>query len=104
VDSVAKKGVQVPLLITPEGVIISGHRRRQAAVIARLKEVPVIVRNDLTDPLDIEWVLIETNRQREKTAEVLAREAQKLFAIEEERAKKRQSATQAKPGDGKVGR
>lgn len=89
VASIKKEGVLTPLTVTAKNVIISGHRRKQAAVIADLKEVPCIVRDDLTDPLDIKEAVIEANRQREKTAEQRAREFSMLEEIEAERAKKR---------------
>ena len=64
--SVATHGILVPLTIDQDGSILSGHRRWQAARAAGLDRVPVIVR-DVADPLEAEHVLIESNRQREKT-------------------------------------
>lgn len=98
VASVRTHGVLVPLTITADGTVISGHSRRQAAITAGLETVPCIV-SPLTDPDEIERALIESNRQREKTNEQRAREAAHLLAIEERLAAKRQKATQAKPGD-----
>ena len=87
-----KHGIDTPLLITPDGTVISGHRRRQAAIRWKHKTVPVVVRRDLVDPLDIEWTLINSNRQREKTNEQKAREVERLLEIERERAAKREAA------------
>lgn len=98
VRSVAQHGVLVPLTITADGTVISGHSRRQAAIVAHVELVPCVV-SPLTDPDEIEQSLIESNRQREKTNEQRAREAAHLFAIEERLAAKRQKATQAKPGE-----
>ena len=102
VASIKNLGVLVPLTVLPDGTVISGHRRMQAARIAKLKTVPVIVRTDLTDPDEIERALIESNRQREKSNETKAREAQRLLAIEQRAAEKRQQATQAAKGE-KIG-
>jgi ParB family transcriptional regulator, chromosome partitioning protein len=44
IGSITLFGVLDPLLITPEGVVLSGHRRLDAAVCAGLEEVEVIVR------------------------------------------------------------
>lgn len=98
VASVRVLGVLVPLTITADGTVISGHSRRQAAIIAGLETVPCIV-SPLTDPDEIERALIESNRQREKSNEQRAREAARLLAIEERLAARRQKATQAKPGE-----
>lgn len=98
VASVRQHGVLVPITITADGTVISGHSRRQAAIIAGQRTVPCIV-SPLTDEDEIERALIEANRQREKTTEQKAREAAHLFAIEERLAAKRQAATLAKTGD-----
>lgn len=98
VRSVAQHGVLVPLTITADGTVISGHSRRQAAIMAHVELVPCVV-SPLTDPDEIEQALIESNRQREKTNEQRAREAARLFAIEERLAAKRQKVTQAKAGE-----
>ena len=92
VASVRTHGVLNPLLITADGVIISGHRRWDAARIAGLATVPVVV-SPLTDDLDILAAMIESNRQRQRTNEQLAREAKELLDIETERAKRRQATS-----------
>lgn len=99
-QSIQEKGIIQPLLITTNGIIISGHRRWEAARKIGLKEVPVIV-SDLTDDLDIIEALIITNKdQRERTNEQMAREYQELKAVESERARRRQLATLNNVGDG----
>lgn len=73
IASVRARGVLTPLLISPSGIIISGHRRRNAAIAAGLAVVPVVVFGS-DDPLDVEEALIESNRQRQKTNEQIGRE------------------------------
>ena len=41
--SIKEHGVQEPLLVSTDGYVISGHRRRVAAILAGLTEVPVRV-------------------------------------------------------------
>lgn len=94
IADVKKLGILQQLLITVDDVVISGHTRKDAARIAGIKEVPVSVLRDVTDPLDLEELLIVSNRQREKDNETLAREAARLAGIESERAVSRQKATQ----------
>lgn len=94
-----ERGIEVPLMILADDTIIAGHRRMQAARKLKMKDVPVIVRRDLVDPLDIEWAFIISNKSREKTPAQLSKEAAKLFEIEEKRAAARKSSTQAKPGE-----
>lgn len=73
-------------------VIVSGHRRNQAAKIAKLDMVPVVRLTELEgDPLAIKERIILSNKQRIKTAEQKAREAALLIDIESERAKARQN-------------
>ena len=79
-DSIKQFGVLEPLLVRDKGDhydIIFGERRWRAARKAGLKEVPVIIRNDLTEQQIVEIQLIE-NIQREN-----------LNAIEEAQAYER---------------
>ncbi len=87
--SVAAHGILSPLTIDQDGTILSGHRRWQAARAAGLDRVPVIVRA-VADPLEAEHLLIESNRQREKTYSERMREAENIERIEAARSKERQ--------------
>ena len=89
VESVKQKGILNPLLVTYDNRIISGHRRWDAAKVADLETVPVVVFGS-DDELDILEALIESNRQREKTNEQIAREGDALKTVSAERAKRRQ--------------
>lgn len=53
VELVRKYGVTEPIMVTPDNVIISGHRRNQAAKITDQETVPILVRSDLKTELDI---------------------------------------------------
>lgn len=67
VASVKEKGILQPLIVTPfkdEYELIAGERRLEAARQAGLKEVPVIVREDISDVERLEMALIE-NLQRQ---------------------------------------
>ncbi|HEX4070603.1 MAG TPA: ParB N-terminal domain-containing protein, partial [Planctomycetaceae bacterium] len=90
VSSVRRLGVLEPVEITQSGIIISGHRRRQAAIIAELEAVPVRVHTDELTDLEIRQRIIEANRQRKKTTEEIAREYSELVRVEKELAKQRQ--------------
>lgn len=67
-ESVKEHGVLVPVLVRekPDGgyEMIAGHRRKRAAELAELPEIPCIVRN-LTDDEAI-IVMVDSNLQREK--------------------------------------
>jgi ParB family transcriptional regulator, chromosome partitioning protein len=75
-ESIRAQGVLQPLLVTPGGVVVAGHRRLAAARLAGLSAVPVVVR-DLNDVQQQEIMLVE-NLQR-----------QDLSAVEEARAYRR---------------
>jgi ParB-like chromosome segregation protein Spo0J/protein gp37 len=94
IASIREHGILDPLLITPDGVVLSGHRRLAAARICGLVRVPAVA-CDEQDELVQEELLIQANRQRSKTNEQAAREAEALLAIESERARRRQLAAQA---------
>lgn len=84
--SIEEHGVLEPLHVLPNGTIISGHRRNRAARIKGLKEVPVIVRNDLADDNDAQEILILCNRDtRTRTNQQKAMEFQTLKKIAEKR-------------------
>lgn len=67
-DSIRSQGILQPLLITPDGVVVAGHRRRLAAIKAGLTEVPVLMRQ-LTEAEQLEIMLVE-NIQREDLSPV----------------------------------
>ena len=91
VASVRARGVLAPLLITHDGRIVAGHRRWLAAKQVALPDVPVVMFTS-DDELDILEAVIESNRQRAKTNEQLARERLTLLEVESERAKLRRLA------------
>jgi len=94
--SIAAHGILTPLTIDQDGTILSGHRRWQAARAAGLATVPVVVRT-VGDPLEAETVLLESNRQREKTYTERMREADQLTRIFAEEARRRMIAGKADP-------
>lgn len=62
-DSIRAQGILQPLLVTPDGIIVAGHRRYRAAQAAGLERVPVLVR-PLSEPEQLAVMLTE-NVQRE---------------------------------------
>ena len=48
-NSINEFGFKNPIIVDKNNVIISGHTRRLAALQLGLKEVPVIIGDDLTD-------------------------------------------------------
>ena len=67
VESVRKYGVLVPALVRPKAdggyEMVAGHRRKFAAVLAELSEIPCIVRNLTDDEATI--IMVDSNLQRE---------------------------------------
>ena len=68
VQSVRENGVLVPALVRPKESggyeMVSGHRRKRAAELAGLQEIPCIIR-DLTDDQAI-VIMVDSNLQREQ--------------------------------------
>lgn len=67
-DSIGEHGVIQPLIVRsmPNGnyLIVAGERRWRAAKMAGLSEIPVVIRDDLTDEQAMQIAMIE-NLQRE---------------------------------------
>ncbi len=62
VNSIREQGIIEPLVITPEGTVVCGHRRLLAAKLAGLAEVPVVVRE--LDEREQLTVMLTENIQR----------------------------------------
>jgi hypothetical protein len=84
--SIKERGIQEPLLISHDGFIISGHRRRIAAAIAELELVPVrihpVSRSENRD--EFLRLLVEMNSQRIKSTSEFLHES--LIKIDPEEA------------------
>ena len=80
-----------PPVVNQHNVIISGHRRWQAALELKLGAVPIERRQFGSETEEREALLLE-NATRDKTPEQRVREAEEWRAIEEEKAKQRQLA------------
>jgi len=80
-----------PLVVTPNYVIISGHRRWKATLELRLESVPVEVREFTNEIAELEALLLE-NASRFKNAEQKVREGEAWQEIEAFKAKLRQKA------------
>lgn len=101
VETVRKHGVCEPIQCLPNYMVLSGHRRRYAALSVGLKTVPVLVRHDL-DASDFDAVneqIILLNAYREKPTAVKAREYEFLKAIEARKAEQRGKSGLKDPGD-----
>ena len=67
-ESVKQYGVLVPALVRPKQYggyeMVAGHRRKMAAELAQLPEIPCIVRNLTDDEATI--IMVDSNLQREQ--------------------------------------
>ena len=81
-DSIKEFGFRNPILVDEDMVIIAGHTRREASILAGLKEVPYIVARDLT-PEQVKAYRIADNKLAELAVwdEDLLRE--ELFSLQE---------------------
>ena len=91
VERIDKLGIINPLLVTADGLVISGHRRLDAARKLQLDEVPVII-TPVSDPLDIEELVIDANKHRRQSNEQMVREYQHLKELEVRRVEARREA------------
>jgi len=77
-DSIRAQGVLQPLLVTPSGLVVAGHRRLAAARLAGLTAVPVIAR-DLDELQQQEIMLVENLQRQDLSAVEEARSYRKLL-------------------------
>ena len=80
VDSVKQYGVLVPALVRPKAdggyEMVAGHRRKCAATLAGITEMPCIVRNLTDDEATI--IMVDSNLQRETISPMERAQAYKM--------------------------
>ncbi len=76
-DSIRKRGLEEPILVSRDGFILSGHRRHYACQLLGWTHVPVRIRKNISRKGNTEYhrELIEYNPQRIKRAGSLLKEA-----------------------------
>jgi ParB family chromosome partitioning protein len=77
VESMEKNGLLEPILVTPEKVIISGHRRYLAAKFLGWEEIEIIIR-DISEE-DMEYTIVSSNQHRQKKSVEVLNEIQRLY-------------------------
>lgn len=63
-ESIKEYGFTNPILVDKDLVIIAGHTRREAAILAGLEKVPYIIKDDLT-PEQVKAYRIADNKLAE---------------------------------------
>lgn len=76
-ESIKSHGLIQPLIITPKGVLIAGHRRRLACELAGLERVQVVIR-DIGEREQLEIMLIENMQRRDLNSLQIAQGYKKL--------------------------
>lgn len=71
--SIKEDGIITPLIVAPDMTIVSGHQRYKAAIDLGIKQVPVIIREDLDDEDEQLKKLLATNFGRMKNDPVKQR-------------------------------
>lgn len=77
-ESIQEQGVLQPILITPDGTIVCGHRRCKASELAGQQTIPCVVR-DLTEQQQLQVMLIENLQREDLTALQTAKAYQVLI-------------------------
>jgi len=88
-ELIEKYGLIKPLIVTPQGTIISGHRRWKAVLSLGWEKVSVEEKEFPDDTAELEALLLE-NANREKSIEQKCREGLTWEAIERANSRKRQ--------------
>ena len=79
-ESIGQHGLLAPIIIKPDGTILSGHRRFAAVKELGWEEVECVVRKP-KDEADEEVYVIEVNRSRQKTIRQLMHEGARLKVL-----------------------
>ena len=102
-ESISQHGLLSPIVIKPDGVILSGHRRFAAVKELGWDEVECIEHTP-TDEVDEEVYVIEANRSRQKTAKQYRLEGARLKKLLGDPALRerlyRRSDSEVSPADG----
>ena len=80
-ESIRRDGVLMPILIRPQGdgyELIAGERRWRASQLAKLKEIPAVVR-DVDDLQALELAIVENEQRDDLTAVESARAYRRLM-------------------------
>ena len=95
-DAIKSRGFDQPITVDKDRVIITGHGRREAALVAGLSEVPVIVRDDLSESA-VRAKRLEDNRLasidydavrlQEELADLFSGEPTEIFGFDERELK-----------------
>lgn len=80
-NSIKEFGFQVPIVIDKDNVIVAGHTRYKAAQKLELKEVPVVIAEDLT-PEQVKAFRIADNKTAEKASWDFEKLAEEIADIE----------------------
>ncbi len=96
INSIKTVGLLHPVVVAPDGTLIAGYRRFEAFKKMGLEEIPATVL-DVKDILRAEYD--ENVVRKDFTIEERVEISEKLWGKVAEEARKRQEATQAKPGE-----
>jgi ParB-like chromosome segregation protein Spo0J len=103
VESIKQNGVLSPVIVCKHSggsyVCLSGHRRRQAAKLAGLTSVPCLIYREEVPEWQQVLIIVESNRQRAKTVEMLARETEALASAKAQQAEIRKKAGKKSESD-----
>lgn len=84
VESIHKRGLAEPIILSADGFIISGHRRFFACVYLEMEEIPCrYIEEERGDGEDWHRTLIEFNPQRIKGVSALLKEAMLRESVED---------------------
>src|SRR3990170_6505789 len=99
-SSIKENGILEPLLVNPQNIIISGHRRWQAAVEIGLELVPYLMLNQMSENEELKTI-VEANRYRKKKLHELKHEAELLEEVEGKLALERKGTKELTPASEK---
>ncbi|MCF4121735.1 ParB N-terminal domain-containing protein [Antribacter sp. KLBMP9083] len=98
-ESIRRLGPLQPITVTPDGVLICGHRRLEAARQLGWTTIPVHVRSGISTHLAALLAEREENTQRKPLNPVEESELyDEILTVEREEAARRQEATRFHPG------
>lgn len=100
VKDIRQNGILTAIIVSADGVILSGHRRWRAACVLGLERVPVRIRPDVvSDTEKFYQLLASCNRQRTKTTAEVIREETALMKANPRQRVLRHRRDAAKLGD-----
>jgi len=90
-ESIAKKGIEIPIIVNPEGFILDGHTRYEICLELGIENILTEIKRFANDTAERKFVVMTNLARRHLNKFQKVELSWPLFEIEKQRAKERES-------------